>query len=118
MTVNQIYTYLGQKIFDAIPDEINDWNRAIMFAKRLDKYFSAEAKLFLKVGEIELNNFEARWEMSEYVHELHAITTEGGHNRWNRLEFTLFPDFKFDLQFIWDQELQDEVDGYNNKSNS
>jgi len=50
---------------------------------------------------------------SESVHQLHAITTEGGHNRWNRLEFTLFPDFKFDIKFIWDQELQDEVDGYN-----
>jgi Protein of unknown function, DUF600 len=52
--------------------------------------------------------------ISEYIQELHAITTEGCHNRWNKLEFTLFPDGKFDLQFIWDQAWQDEIDGYNN----
>lgn len=116
MTVNEIYRYLGQRLYDSIPETIKNWDKALIQAERLDKYFSASAKLLIKDSEINLANFEPGWEMSRYVHQLHAITTEGGHNRWNKLEFTLFPDFKFDLQFIWDQEWQDEVDGYNNNS--
>jgi len=113
MTVNEIYKYLGQKLYDAIPESIEIWDKAIINAERLDKYFSAGAKLLVKDEDINLDNFESGWEMSRYVHELHAITTEGGHNRWNKLEFTLYPDFKFNLEFIWDQEWQDEVDIYN-----
>ena len=113
MTVNEVYNYLGGKIYDAIPSEIEEWDKAKMYAKRLEGYFSANAKIYINENELELEYFEARWEMATYVHKLHAITTEGGHNRWNKLEFTLFPDGKFDLQFIWDQEWQDEVDGYN-----
>jgi hypothetical protein len=115
MTVNEIYNYLGKKIHDAIPHEIKRWDEAKMYASRLEGYFSASAKLYIDNTKIDLEELEARWEMSRYVHELHAITTEGGHNRWNKLEFTLFPDGKFDLQFIWDQEWLDEIDGYNKK---
>ncbi len=113
MTVNEIYTYLGQKIYDAIPEEIETWDKAIMNAQRLDKYFSAGATLFVNEKIINLEDFEARSEMAQYVHKLHAITTEGEHNRWNKLEFTLFSNFKFDMRFIWDQEFQDEIDSYN-----
>ncbi len=113
MTVNEIYTFIGQELFDAIPEEISNWEKAIMYCKRLDRFFTGGGKLYLSNKEIKLDNFEAGWEMSRYIHELHAITTEGGHNRWNKLEFTLYPDFKFNLNFIWDQEWQDEIDGYN-----
>ena len=42
--------------------------------------------------------------------ELHSITTEGGSNKWNRAIYTLMPDGKFDMEFIGDQELQDEIE--------
>lgn len=42
--------------------------------------------------------------------ELHEITTEGGNNRWNRIEFKLSSDGKMNLEFIWDQELFDELE--------
>jgi hypothetical protein len=106
---------LGQEIYNAIPDEIENWDKAVMNAKRLDKYFSAGAILFVNEETINLESFDVGWEMAQFVHELHAITTEGGHNRWNKLEFTLFNNFKFDMRFIWDQEYQDEIDGYNKK---
>ncbi|MCU0337458.1 MAG: hypothetical protein MUF12_06310 [Sediminibacterium sp.] len=116
MTVDEIYTYLGQKLYDAIPDEIEIWDKAVMYAERLDKYFSAGATLFINEKKINLEDFDARTEMAQNVHELHAITTEGGHNRWNKLVFTLYPNFKFNLDFIWNQEWQDEVDKYNNEA--
>ena len=42
--------------------------------------------------------------------ELHEITTEEGSNKWNQAIYTLTPDGKFDMEFIWDQELQDEIE--------
>ena len=114
MNVNEIYLAIAQQICNIIEDE--NWETAVLNIKRQDKSvgFSGfyldiiKSKKFLDIWSIELED--------DIIHELHAITTEGGHNRWNKLEFTLFPDGKFDLQFIWDQEWQDEVDGYNKKS--
>ncbi len=113
MTVNEIYLEFGQVLYDSIPDE--DWKIAYLFIMRLENtarfnaYYLSE--LDEKIG-IQARNFS---KLYDSAHELHTITTEGGHNRWNKLEFTLFPNFKFDMQFIWDQELQCEVDGYNKK---
>ena len=116
MTVNEIYTYIGQKLFDSIPEELEGWEKAVMHCKRLDRFFTGGGKLFIDGSkEIRLDKFEAGWEMSRYIHQLYEITTEGNTNRWNRLEFTLFSNFQFDLQFVWDQELQDEVDGFNSE---
>ena len=47
------------------------------------------------------------------LHHLHQITTKGGHNRWNRAVFKLWPDGKFNMEFIWDQELHDEIERLN-----
>ena len=110
-TVNEIYLEIGQNILNLIEDD--EWVEAHLFIDRFHKtvkfngnyILKDKTKKFLDVWNIKIE--------SDSIHQLHAITTEGGHNRWNRLEFTLFPDFKFDIKFIWDQELQDEVDGYN-----
>ncbi|MGB3467726.1 MAG: hypothetical protein WBA74_20740 [Cyclobacteriaceae bacterium] len=48
------------------------------------------------------------------IHKLYEITQNHPlqHKNWNRAVFTLYPDNKFDMEYIWDQELQDRVDGY------
>jgi len=111
MTVNDIYLSFGEALHESTVDE--DWKSAHLFILCLEGTARFNAH-YLNIKDektsIKARNFS---KLYESVHELHAITTEGGHNRWNRLEFTLFPDFKFDMKFIWDQELQDEVDGYN-----
>lgn len=42
--------------------------------------------------------------------DLQKITTEGGSNKWNKAIFKLDREGKFEMDFIWDQELQDEVE--------
>lgn len=36
------------------------------------------------------------------------------HIKWNRAKFTLYPTGRFDIEYMWDEELQREVDKYNN----
>ena len=116
MTVDNIYLTIAQQICRLIEDD--KWESAIFKIKRQENhvgfnghYFDQNKnKQFLDVWNMDMN--------TDIIHKLHAITTEGGHNRWNKLEFTLLPDGKFDLQFIWDQEWQDEINGYNKKVES
>lgn len=112
MTVNEIYLVIGQSMYDSIDDV--RWIEANLNIEIQEKYIGTN--LYYTTINDEKKSIKLLKEpnFSDSVHELHAITTEGGHNRWNKLEFTLYPDFKFNLEFIWDQEWQDEVDGYNN----
>jgi hypothetical protein len=32
------------------------------------------------------------------------------HKNWNKAIFTLYPDNKVEMEYIWDQELQDEIE--------
>ena len=51
-----------------------------------------------------------------YIEKLYEITQNETpiHANWNRAVFTLYPEGKVNMKYSWDQELQDEVDGYNN----
>lgn len=57
------------------------------------------------------------WEYAKAIHNLYDLTQNHPleHKNWNRAIFTLYPDNKFDMEYMWDQELQDRVDGYNNE---
>ena len=61
-----------------------------------------------KVFDLYVQNFDP--EVDFAIMELHKITTEGGKNKWNRAVFSVQPDGAFDMEFIWDQELQDEIE--------
>jgi hypothetical protein len=58
--------------------------------------------------QIDVEEFD--FQLTFDVLELHKITTEGGNNKWNRAVFSVQPDGAFDMEFIWDQELQDEIE--------
>jgi hypothetical protein len=45
---------------------------------------------------------------------LHQLTNEHpNYKKWNRSIFSLFSSSKCKIEYIWDQQLQDEVDKYN-----
>lgn len=103
MTVDEIYAKLAQSILGNIGTDT--WDKAQLHLEVIGT--SVDFKGYLNAGE--RFNAPGGFLLAKAVLELHAITTEGGRNRWNRAVFTLFPDGKFDMQFIWDQELQDEI---------
>jgi len=58
----------------------------------------------------DLDVFEISRYILNWIRKLHQITTEGGSNKWNRAIFTLLPTGKFDMEFIWDEELDKEIE--------
>jgi len=108
MTVDEIYLMLANLLNDAIEE---DFQFANIYIDRLDKYVASEGHYTnLHNEQIKIEELGFRFANAMAIHELHSITTEGGHNRWNKLKFTLYPTGKFEMEFIWDQEYQDMVD--------
>ncbi|RNL55907.1 hypothetical protein [Pedobacter jejuensis] len=104
MTVDEIYEKIGYSITNAI--KVDNWNKAQLALEVVGD--SVDFKGYLNENE----KFDAPggFSLAKSILNLHEITTEGGNNKWNRAIFTLFSTGKFDMEFIWDQELQDEVE--------
>lgn len=110
MTVNEVYNNLGSFLLDLLPK--GEWSKAELILKIQPNMFGLSGKCYTSDNIISLRTkFDD--ELEEKIIWLHATTTEGGYNKWNKAKFTITPDKKFDMEVIWDQEWQDEVDRYN-----
>ncbi|MEW5675963.1 hypothetical protein ABGT15_06580 [Flavobacterium enshiense] len=107
MKIEEIYHAIGQSIVDSIED---DWDHAILNIKYTGKSGGFDLSYFIKEQEKNSDYSAGGYNIYKAVKELHQITTEGGHNKWNRIEFKLTADGDMDLEFIWDQELFDELE--------
>lgn len=103
-TINDIYEKLSQAVTNSI--ETANWKKAQLHLEVIGT--SVDFKGYLNDDE----RFDAPggFSLAKSVLNLHSITTEGGNNKWNRAIFTVTPDGSSNMEFIWDQELQDEVE--------
>ena len=60
------------------------------------------------------------YKYAKLILELYKITQTQSpiHTDWNRAIFTLYPNGTSEMEYIWDEELQQEIDGYNKNSTS
>lgn len=111
-TVEEIYNFIGQCIYDNLPTD--EWLLATLNIE-VDKGYAGFDGEFTSMDNqtknMSLRNFPD--DFDDAIHRLYEITTEGGHNRWNKAKFTMDANHKFEIEFIWDQEQQDEVDELN-----
>ena len=109
MTVDEIYSNIGQSILNAIED--GSWTKASLNIEIVGDGvvgYSGEYETGGDTKDISVRKISR--DIRSWVRELHKITTEGENNKWNRAIFSLMPDGKFDMDFIWDQALQDEIE--------
>jgi hypothetical protein len=94
---------------------IVNWSKAILKIKRIEGNVGLESFYTLNSDSEISVNAAATYNTSLAVHELHKNMTNmfGNNSKWNRLVFTLFPDNKINIQHIWDENLQYEVDRFN-----
>jgi hypothetical protein len=109
MTVDEIYLKIGREIVKVI--ETSNWKNArLEFEIVGDGVIGYTGDYFENNQDKDMSVENIDDDITEWLKELHDITTKGGNNRWNRSVFTLTPDGKFDMEFIWDQGLHDEVE--------
>ena len=107
MTVNEIYYLLGQKLSDQIN---GNWKEAFLQIMRAHKTVEFKCHYFDITNKKNDMAVSLGYKEAKAIHELHQITTEGGNNKWNRAILKLWPGGKFEMEFIWDQELHDEIE--------
>lgn len=107
MTIDEIYEVIANGIIQSIPR--NDWDEVSLHIQGDSTYIETSGVYLISDEEFELDTHSLDCEVSFAIMELHELTTEGEHNRWNRATFTLFPDGEFDMEFQWDQDLDDEI---------
>ena len=109
MKIKEIYTLLGQSIVDSINE---DWNNAILEIEFTGKSSEFSLSYFRNNNEQIYSDYSAyTFELHKAIKELHKITTEEGiYTKWNKIDFKLTSDGQMELEYIWDQELYDEIE--------
>ncbi|MFN6074093.1 MAG: hypothetical protein ACK476_14695 [Fluviicola sp.] len=114
MGQKEIFNLLANGIIDDLPQGLK-FKVAILNILRL------EGVVEFKSHVIDLNDTIINLEVSmgykyaKAVLELYTLTQKEFpiHANWNRAVYKLFPDGKMDIEYIGDQELQDQVDRIN-----
>jgi hypothetical protein len=103
---DDIYASIAQVVTDSIKEE---WTKAVLRIKCLPKSKGYRGHYFDSVGDKKQLEPRPPFELDDALNEFHALTTEGGNNRWNYLYFTLYPNHQFEVDFIWDEDLAEEM---------
>lgn len=110
MEVAEIYNLIGSCIVSSIPDK--KWKSAqLKIEVYIDDYVQFSGSYTSSAGkiiDIDAREFDSE-EFESAIYELNQTLTQGGNNRWNKAIFRIWPDNNFDMEFIWDQELDDEI---------
>ena len=117
METQKIFELLANKVLDSVEGIIN-WKSAALKIKRLEGNVGFESYyVSSNEGQIDIDT-KVNYQTAKAIHKLYEFTQNNPlkHKKWNRAVFTLYPDNQFNMEYIWDQELQDEVDGYNKEN--
>ena len=115
MDFKDIFVQLANVVIESVQG-IESWQKACLYVKRLKGNTGFESTYINKAGDEIKIDTTADYYTHRTVGRLYELTQHSipNHKDWNRAIFTLFPNGKFEIEYIWDQALQDEVDGYNN----
>ncbi len=108
-TVRDIYAFIGQKIVDSISE---DWLEAKVNLDSIGNNVKTYGYFVSLENERKSLSLKMGFQGAKKVLRLKEIIGENPKNKWNRAVFSLKPDGDFDMEFIWDQELQDEVESF------
>lgn len=107
MTTDEIYDLLAEAINEVVPDA---WTMARLNVQYLVSGHETEFEgVYLTPSGNALplpSDFPV--EAIEAIQELNTIRQREGHPRWNRLHIDLSAKGDFNINFTWDQEIQDE----------
>ncbi len=117
MNQKEIFNLLANGIIDAIPQGMK-FQEAILNIMHQKGVVEFNSFLLNETGHKVNLEINMGYKYSKAVLELYHITQNElpVHKNWNRAKYTLCPEGKMEIEYIWDQELQDQVDKYNNES--
>lgn len=117
MEENKIFKFLAIGLIDNIPQGqffdkaiLNIMRQPAMVEFKSYVIDNSQKKIDLEVS--------MGYKYAKAVLELYEIsqTKRPIHTNWNRAIFTLYPNSTSEMEYIWDEELQQEINSYNEKN--
>jgi hypothetical protein len=111
----EIFNLLANGIIDDLPQGLK-FKEAILNIIRLEGVVEFNSYV-IDESDNKINlEVSMGYKYAKAVLELYSITQTQSpvHKNWNRAKYTLFPEGKMSIEYIWDEDLQNEVDAYNN----
>lgn len=109
--INEIYQFIGEYLFTNLQNV--EWNKITLNIEINDKYRGFKG-FYLDNKNIEHDlGIIFSFDFGKKIKEFFQFTKEKNFTPYNRLIYTLEADGSFNMDFKWDQELQDAWD--NNK---
>jgi hypothetical protein len=113
MTVNEVYKNLASFLLSILPE--GNWQKAELDIEIQPGMVGLSGTGYYPTEQVPLRT-KSTSELKDQIRWLHALTTEGGTNKWNRAKFIFKPDNSFALEFEWDEAWQSKVDYYNEEA--
>jgi|SRR5690606_14081792 len=113
MTINECYEILGKCVFNSIEEP---WEKAVLNIQKLDHSVSFNGEYHDTSGNEKDIEVQIDIAAIKATKELHKITTEGKEDKWNRAKFHVTSSGKFNMEFIWDDDLNEEIKRLNQES--
>jgi hypothetical protein len=117
MEQREIFNLLANGIIDDLPQGLI-FKEAILNIMRLEGVVEFNSYVIDETDSKINLEVSMGYKYAKAVLELYTITQTQPpvHNNWNRAKYTLFPEGRMEIEYIWDDELQKEVDRYNSES--
>jgi hypothetical protein len=117
MGQKEIFNLLANGIIDDLPQGLK-FKEAVLNIMRLEGVVEFKSHIIDDKGEKINLEVSMGYKYAKAVLELYTLTqTEFPiHENWNRAKYTLFPEGRMEIEYIWDEALQNEVDRLNNKT--
>ena len=111
--MNDIIELLATVLVESIPVNTN-WVAAKLHIKRLPGNVGFNSHVVTSSDELIHLETRMRYEHAKAIHKLYDLTQNHSleHVNWNRAILKVTPDLKFNMEYIWDQELQNQLDSY------
>ena len=106
--INEIYQFIGEYLFTNLQNV--EWNKITLNIEINDKYRGFNG-FYLDNKNIEHDlGIIFSFDFGKKIKEFFQFTKEKNFTPYNRLIYTLEADGSFNMDFKWDQELQDKWD--------
>ena len=108
---NDFYHQIGQILVDEMEKENIEWTK-IVFEYEVSENYCSYGGIYTngKNEEFRLEDLEIPYMIGDVIIGLYEYTKENNFTPYNRAAFTLESNGHFNMDFKWDQELQDKWD--------
>ncbi len=106
--MEEIYMYIGTVLNECIGEL--DWNTITLNIKAAPGYCGYDGTYTDSSHSAHDLDIKIPFEMDEKIGSLMDLSEKNNFAPWNRAVYTLEKSGHFDIEFIWDQELQDRWD--------